>query len=113
MSEDKKASTTEEKIPESTEATESAKSTSPTDEHDESSYWLDQPGRGNQIFWVLSVICGLLVGADLLYHKHTHFSMEKWFGFYGFYGFISCVALVVAAKQMRKVLMREEDYYDR
>jgi hypothetical protein len=33
--------------------------------------------------------------------------------FYGLYGFVSCVLLVVAAKELRKVLMRSEDYYDR
>jgi hypothetical protein len=33
-------------------------------------------------------------------------------GFYAFYGFVACVLLVLIAKQMRKVLMRKEDYYD-
>ena len=33
--------------------------------------------------------------------------------FYGFYGFIGCVFLVLAAAQLRKVLMRDEDYYER
>jgi hypothetical protein len=32
-------------------------------------------------------------------------------GFY-IYGFVACVVLVVIAKEMRKVLMRKEDYYD-
>ena len=116
MSEEQKTSTTEETKAESTEAAESAESTESTtasEESNEAPNWLEKPGRVNQIYWSLWIVCGLLVVADLFYHKHTHFDMEKWFGLYGFYGFVACVSLVVAAKQMRKVLMREEDYYDR
>ena len=35
------------------------------------------------------------------------------YGFYGIFGFVACVALVLIAKQLRRVLMRPEDYYDR
>ncbi len=52
----------------------------------------------------------LLLG-DLLYHKHATFGFESWFGFFAWYGFICCVALVLLAKQMRKVVKRDEDYY--
>ena len=38
--------------------------------------------------------------------------IEKIPGFYAFYGFIGCVVLVLLATAMRKVLMRDEDYYD-
>jgi len=48
-----------------------------------------------------------------IYHKQTHFFFEKWFGIYGLFGFTACVCLVLAAKVMRKMLKREEDYYDR
>ena len=44
---------------------------------------------------------------------HGPFKIEHVFGFYGLLGFIACVVLVLAAKQLRKVLMRPEDYYDR
>jgi len=33
-------------------------------------------------------------------------------GFYALFGFVACVVLVLIAKEMRKVLMRDEDYYD-
>jgi hypothetical protein len=35
------------------------------------------------------------------------------FGFYGWFGFVACVALVLIAKQLRRIVMRPEDYYDR
>ena len=41
------------------------------------------------------------------------FAIEHVFGFYGLFGFVACVALVLIAKQLRRVLMRPEDYYDR
>ena len=37
---------------------------------------------------------------------------EMWIGSKGIYGFISCVALVLAAKQLRRIVKRDRDYYD-
>lgn len=67
----------------------------------------------DKIFYVLCVVCGLLVLADFFYHKHTHFRWEEWIGFHGLYGFAACVLLVVVAKQLRRILKRSEDYYDK
>ena len=76
-------------------------------------YWLDDPRNVDKIVWSLVAVCALLVLADLLYHKHVHFSFENWFGFFAGYGFIMCVLLVLVAKVMRVILKRDEDYYDR
>ena len=43
---------------------------------------------------------------------HHGFDFEHWPGFYSLYGFVACVALVIAAKELRKLLMRDETYYD-
>ena len=85
----------------------------------EESRWLDDPKNVDRIVHGLYVVCALLLSIDLLdlagvlYHKHPHFSFEKFPGFYGLYGLFGSVGLVLAAKQMRKVLMKDEDYYDR
>ena len=85
----------------------------------EKRYWLDDPKNVDKIVYGLYAVCALLLAVDLfdlfgvLYHKHTHYDFEHWFGFYGFYGLIGSVGLVLAAKLLRKVLMRDEDYYDR
>ena len=47
-----------------------------------------------------------------IYRMDTHFAFENWFGFFGWYGFIACVGLVLVAKEMRRFLMRKEDYYE-
>lgn len=76
-------------------------------------HWLDEPRNVTRIYHALWVVCALLVAADLFYTKKTYFAFEAWIGFHGWFGFVSCVALVLAAKELRKVVMRAEDYYDR
>lgn len=75
-------------------------------------YWLDDPRNVTRICWALYAVCALLFLADGFYHKHPHFATESWFGFYAIYGFVACVGLVLAAKVLRILLKRPEDYYD-
>jgi len=79
----------------------------------EKKYWLDQPPNVDRIVKALYALCAFLFVIDYFVPKHGPFAVEHLFGFYGLCGFIACVVLVLAAKQMRKVLMRREDYYDR
>ena len=72
---------------------------------------LDSPRAGRTVFGWLAAVCALLLVSDLSYDKHAHFGFENWFGFYGIYGFVGCVFLVLAAKELRRVVMRDEDYY--
>ena len=73
---------------------------------------MDTREFGNRVFWVVAALCGLAVGADLFYAKHGVYPIEDWIGFHGLYGFVSCVALVLTAKAMRRIVKRDEDYYD-
>ncbi len=77
-----------------------------------SRYWLDDPRNVNKIFWGLVFLCAALVGVDLFLPRHGHWSWEEWPGFYGFFGFAAFWCIVIAGKHLRKVLMRDEDYYD-
>ena len=76
-------------------------------------YWLDNMNNVNKILWTLAAACAGLMIADLFYHKHVVYDFENWFGFYGFLGFFLPVVLVLSARELRKILMRDEDYYDR
>lgn len=80
---------------------------------DTRAYWLDRPGNVEQIVRAVYLICAVLVVADIFVPKHGPFEIEHVFGFYAWFGFLACVGLVLAAKVMRRVLMRPEDYYDR
>lgn len=79
----------------------------------EKRYWLDNPANVTRLVRVFYAVCAVLIAIDVFVPKHGPFAIEHWFGFYGFFGFIACVVLVLVAKQLRKVLMRPEDYYDR
>lgn len=77
----------------------------------------DDPKNVQKLLVVFWISCAAMLAFDLFIVRHLSFShdelpIEGWFGFYGFYGLIACVALVLVAKQMRRVLMRSEDYYD-
>lgn len=78
---------------------------------DENTFF-DKPKNVDIILKVFYVICALLVILDFVVHRHIYVSFEEIPAFYAIYGFVACVVLVVLAKVMRKVLMREETYYD-
>jgi hypothetical protein len=83
-----------------------------TDAH-EKTYWLDSPRNVDRLVHIFYIVCGLLLVIDVFVPKHGPFAIEHVYGFYGVFGFLACVALVLIAKQLRRVLMRPEDYYDR
>lgn len=74
--------------------------------------WLDNFDNVKKLIWGFVVLCVALAAVDLFYHRHYERGWEGWHGFYAFYGFVACVILVLVAKEMRKIVMRKEDYYD-
>lgn len=93
-------------------------SESPSDDHkpetlEEKRYWIDYIRNVHKIFWALVAVCALLFLSDAFYEKHVHYEFENWFGFFGLFGFSVSFALVLTARELRKLLMRDEDYYDR
>ena len=89
----------------------SAKSTKNSD--GDKQYLLDDMRNVYKLFWILVTVCALLILSDALYEKHVILSFENWFGFFGLFGFTVSFALVLTARELRKIIMRSEDYYDR
>ena len=93
------------------------------DERDERSHYFDDPDnvrRFLRIFYALCLVAVLLDPLGMMLHalgfeelRHAERSWEGLPGFYAIYGFVACVLLVLAAKKLRGILMRDEDYYDR
>jgi hypothetical protein len=81
--------------------------------NDEKVPFFDKPENVKWILRVFYFLCVILVIADFIVHRHIYVSFEEIPAFYAIYGFIACVVLVVIAKEMRKVVMRDEDYYDK
>ena len=80
---------------------------------DEPARWLDDERNVRKIVMAVYAICGVLLVIDPFVHKHGYFQIEHWFGFYGIYGFVGCVFLVLAAKEMRRIIMMPEDYWEK
>ena len=80
---------------------------------DDDRRWLDDPRNVTRIVIGLAVLCALALLADLFYAKHPLLRRRAISGFYGVYGFAVSFALVLAAKQLRRLLRRDEDYYER
>ena len=76
-------------------------------------YWLDRPENVRKIYVGLWVFGLAWVIPDFLIHKHEDVAFAAMLGFYAIFGFVACVALVLTAKGLRRILMRPEDYYDR
>ncbi|MQA67219.1 MAG: hypothetical protein GEU76_15170 [Alphaproteobacteria bacterium] len=75
--------------------------------------WIERKGNLTWIHRGLWIACAGLALADFFYHKHTVFRIEEFPAFYGLLGFIACVGLVFGAREIRKILKRGENYYDR
>jgi hypothetical protein len=75
-------------------------------------WWLDRPTSIALIIKVLIAACVLTVLADFFYHKHGDYSFQEWIAFDAVFGFLAYVGLITVAKLFRKIVMRDEDYYD-
>ena len=80
---------------------------------DKKKYIFDNPKNVLTLLYGFYICCVLLIGIDFFFHRHIAHPWEKIFGFYGLYGFLACTFLVIIAKQIRKIIMRDESYYDR
>ncbi len=74
--------------------------------------FLDRPATQRRIRRVFYALCAVLVALEAVVHRHAEHPWEASFAFHALYGFVACVLLVLAAKQMRRILMRREDYYE-
>ncbi len=78
----------------------------------EKNHIFDNPRNVKRAIHALYAVCALSIVAELFISRHVDHPWEVLFGFYGVYGFVACTILVLAAKELRKVVMRKEDYYD-
>ncbi len=81
--------------------------------HGEDPRWLDDPRHVTLIVRVLVGLGALALLADFFYTKKPFFGIEEIHGFYAVYGFVVSALLVLSAKQLRKVVGRDQDYYER
>jgi len=81
--------------------------------------YLDDPENVSRLWRRFLVVCAAVAAADVLglvgfvYHRHALLFVEGLPGFYAAWGFVGIVALIFGAKQLRRLVMRPEDYYQR
>ncbi len=78
----------------------------------EKRHLFDNPRNVKAVIFALFAACAGLFVADAYVERYENHPWEGLFGFYAVYGFVACVALVLVAKEMRKLIRRKENYYD-
>jgi hypothetical protein len=74
--------------------------------------WADKPENRRLIRGILYVASVLLVIADFIVHRHISVGVERVPVFYALYGFAALVGVVLAAKGLRRLVKRDENYYE-
>lgn len=72
----------------------------------------DRKESVSRLLNALYALCAVLVTLDIFVHRHAEHPWEHVVEFYPLYGFVGIVVLVLAAKGLRRLVMRPEDYYD-
>ena len=91
--------------------------------------WLDDPLNVGKVTRSFYGFCVAILLVDVIYslgwHKHAALQEDSWLysfetfpAFYGVFGFVVCAGMVLLARFLRsyngkKILMREEDYWDK
>ena len=76
-------------------------------------WWLDRKENVKKVAYALYGVCAFVFLLDFVIHRHAELGADGTYGFYAIYGFVGSVFLVMSAKQLRRILKRPEDYYDR
>jgi hypothetical protein len=72
----------------------------------------DNPGNVSLLIRSLYIVCILLFLLDFILHRHATNEWDGLNGFYVMYGFIAYTTIVLGAFLWRKLVKRNEDYYD-
>ncbi len=73
--------------------------------------WLDHAKSADRLIYGLIGACAVLFLADFFYKKKTYIDLEDVPGFYAIYAVGICLVIVLCARAMRAILMRDEAYY--
>jgi hypothetical protein len=74
---------------------------------------LGRSGGANKIWHGLIVACGVLVVIGAFTKSDAHYAIERIPGVLEILGFVGFILVVLGAKALRTLIMRDETYYDR
>jgi hypothetical protein len=73
--------------------------------------WLARPATVRLLWWLFGFVLTLSVTAELVFKVKGYFGLDEWLGFGAVYGFLACLAMVLVARVLGRVLKRRADYY--
>lgn len=73
---------------------------------------LDLNRLGSRFTSFLLVIAVILLVVEFLVHRHGETHLEESFMFPAIFGFIAFIFIVEVGKILRRLIMRDESYYD-
>ena len=74
--------------------------------------WFYRKSSIKKLYISALIILGVILFIEYFIILHTHFSIEKIFGFHAVFGFLSCIGLIIFAKLLGFLVKRKDDYYD-
>lgn len=74
--------------------------------------FLDRQENVDRLLWGFTVLGLAVLIVDFFFHRHVYHPVEGVWGFYGIFGAVGIVVLVQLAKVLRKLVWRDEDYYE-
>ena len=72
----------------------------------------DHPKTRKFLWILLYSSCLLTIILEVFLHRHGHFVIDGFFGFYALLGFVACSIAIFLAKVLGLILKTREDYYD-
>ena len=73
--------------------------------------WVESPTSVGMAIRILAGLCALLFLLDIVIGRHSYAPGEGLWGFYAFTGFIAFTLIVLGAKKLRSLILRDETYY--
>jgi len=73
--------------------------------------WVDSATAVQKVITGLGVLCAVLFLLDLVAHRHAYAPGEGLPGFYVVVGFVAFTLIVLGAAGLRKLILRNENYY--
>jgi uncharacterized membrane protein len=68
--------------------------------------------RSARMLWILLCLLAVFsLVSELFIHRHPHFGIDAFFGFYTVLGALSCAGLILMGKFIGLFLKRRENYY--
>jgi hypothetical protein len=75
-------------------------------------HWLTRAGTIKALWIAFVAVLAAVVLIDPFITQHPYFGLEGTFAFAAWFGFASCVAMILFASVLGRLLKRPDTYYD-